>query len=86
MTPPSPPSPPPNDRPSFKEDCEGIVMNMGNSSKSGFYKCDIDPSPPNPNPSPSIETPEDLTHSYDDLTTCTVFIPIQQYPPYPLPL
>jgi len=85
MTPPSPPSPPPNDRPSFKEDCEGIVMNMGNSSKSGFYKCDIDPSPPNPNPSPSIETPEDLTHSYDDLTTSTVFRPIEQNPPEPIP-
>ena len=85
MTPPSPPSPPPNDRPSFKEDCEGIVMNMGNFSKSGFYKCDIDPSPPNPNPSPSIETPEDLTHSYDDVTTSTVFRPIEKDLPEPIP-
>jgi len=80
MTPPSPPPPPPNNRPSFKEDCEGIVMNMGNFSKSGFYKCDIDPSPPITTPPAEIETPEDLSHSYDDLTTSTVFRPIEQDP------
>jgi len=85
MTPPSPPPPPPNNRPSFKEDCEGIVMNMGNFSKSGFYKCDIDPSPPITTPPAEIETPEDLSHSYDDLTTSTVFRPIEQTTPVETP-
>ena len=85
MTPPSPPSPPPNNRPSFKEDCEGIVMNMGNFSKSGSFICDLDPSPPITTPPAEIETPEDLTHSYDDLTTSTVFRPIEENPPVETP-
>ena len=82
---PTPPSPPPNNRPSFKEDCEGIVMNMGNFSKSGSFICDIDPSPPITTPPAEIETPEDLTHSYDDIAINKVFTPYEPETPVETP-
>ena len=85
MQQPTPPPTPPDNRPDFKEDCEGIVMNLGLSSKSGYYKCDIDPSPPITTPPAEIETPEDLTHSYDAITTNRVFTPIEPEPPVETP-
>lgn len=76
---PPPPPPPPDGTPDFKEDCEGIVMNIGADSKSGYYKCDTLPTPPGGTPT-EIETPEDDTHSYDTTTTNTVRTPVETPP------
>ena len=82
---PPPPPPPPDGTPDFKEDCEGIVMNIGAYSKSGYYKCDTKPTPIGGG-STEIVPPEDDTHSYDELSTNTVYTPNDIPPPPPPPV
>ena len=78
-----PPSPP-NDRPDFKEDCEGIVMNMDNISKSGFYKCNTAPSPPGGGTTPPGVIEEDITNTdtYSTVNYDERFEPVE---PTPIP-
>lgn len=78
----TPPSP--NDRPDFKEDCEGIVMNMGNSSKSGYYKCDTAPSPPSGGTTPPGVIEEDITNT-DTYSTVNYDERFEPVVPEPIP-
>lgn len=69
----------PDDGPSFEEDCRGIVMNVGNISRSGKFKCDLDPNPP---PNTQVDPPEPTieTDTYDDVTEEIIFTPIEEEP------
>ncbi len=69
----------PDDGPDFEEDCKGIVMNVGNISRSGKFKCDLDPNPP---PNTQVDPPEPTieTDTYDDVTEDVVFRPIETPP------
>ena len=67
---------------SFSDDCKGIVMNKGNTSKSGKFKCDTKPdtppppTPPNPEPSKNIEnTDETTTKIVDNKTKESSYVP-----------
>ena len=67
---------------SFSDDCKGIVMNKGNTSKSGKFKCDTKPdtppppTPPNPEPSKNIEnTDETTTKIVDNKTKESNYVP-----------
>ena len=67
---------------SFSDDCKGIVMNQGNTSKSGKFKCDTKPdtppppTPPNPEPSKNIEnTDETTTKIVDNKTKESNYVP-----------
>ena len=67
--------------PNFKEDCEGIVMNVGNVSKSGKFKCDLNPNPPINTPGETVD-PEVKEDMYTDSNVEEVYRP---YEPDPVP-
>ena len=68
---------------SFSDDCKGIVMNQGKTSKSGKFKCDeaptpppTPPTPPNPGPDKNIEnTDETTTKIVDNKTKESNYVP-----------
>ena len=65
--------------PNFKEDCEGIVMNVGNVSKSGKFKCDLNPNPPINTPGETVD-PEVKEDMYTDSNVEEVYRPYELDP------
>jgi hypothetical protein len=65
--------------PNFKEDCEGIVMNVGNTSRSGKFKCDLDPNPPINTPGETVD-PEVKEDMYTDSNVEEVYRPYEPDP------
>jgi hypothetical protein len=65
--------------PNFKEDCEGIVMNVGNVSKSGKFKCDLNPNPPINTPGETVD-PEVKEDMYTDSSVEEVYRPYELDP------
>jgi len=57
---------------SFSDDCKGIVMNQGNTSKSGKFKCDTKPTPSTPTPTPPNPGPDKNIENTDETTTKVV--------------